>query len=174
MWAAFAAAGDADEPAHRLERGEVSLEHFFALMRPHEATARVLMDPLSEYFVPAGFEPHAGMHDFVREVRDLGLKTAVITNSVVEWTPWWERVMPRLDLFDVVVHSCQVGMRKPNPAIYRWTLERLGVQAHETMFLDDFAAMADSARAVGMLTVHVEDHAAAIAQARRHVTDRAG
>jgi len=95
-----------------------------------------------------------------------GYRTALITNSVVEWLPWWDRVLPDGDVFDVVVHSCRVGLRKPDPAIYRLALDRLGVQPAEAMFLDDFEAMADAAREVGMHVVHVTEHAAALRDAR--------
>jgi putative hydrolase of the HAD superfamily len=127
------------------------------------------MDPSSVHFVPAGFEADPAMHAFVREVRTLGYRTAIISNVVDEWLPWWNAVTPPLDLFDVVVHSCAVGLRKPNPAIYEFTLDALGIAAHEALYLDDFPAMAEAAAALGMVTVHVTDHASAIAEARRHL-----
>lgn len=170
MWATFASEGDSDEPAHRLERGEITLDEFFALLGPLEPTARVLMDPASDYFVPAAFEPHEGMHDFAREVSEMGLMTALISNVVDEWEPCWDAVVPPLELFDAVVYSCQVGLRKPNPAIYRLAMECLGVEPQETLFLDDFPAMVDAARALGMVVVHVEDHDAAIVEARRLIS----
>jgi len=169
MWATFASEGDSDEPAHRLERGEITLEQFFALLGPLEPTARVLMDPASEYFVPSSFEAHPGMHEFAADARAMGLKTALISNVVAEWEPCWDAVVPPLELFDTVVYSCQVGLRKPNPAIYRMAMERLGVQPYETLFLDDFPAMVDAARSLGMVVVHVQDHDTAIAEARGHL-----
>jgi putative hydrolase of the HAD superfamily len=124
------------------------------------------MDPASPYFVPAAFRPSSLMHAFVGEVREMGLRTAIISNVVVEWLPWWDAVTPA-DAFDVVIHSCSVGRRKPNPAIYLHTLEQLQLPANEVMFFDDFPAMASAGEAVGMVTVRVEDHAAAIEHARR-------
>jgi putative hydrolase of the HAD superfamily len=82
-------------------------------------------------------------------------------------------VTPPLDLFDVVVHSCTVGLRKPNPAIYEFALDALGIAAHEALYLDDFPAMAEAAAALGMVTVHVTDHASAIDEARRHLASAA-
>lgn len=170
MWATFASEGDSDEPAHRLERGEITLDEFFALLGPLEPTARVLMDPASEYFVPAAFEAHDGMHAFFGEVHEMGMKTALISNVVDEWEPWWDAVVPPLERFDEVVYSCQVGLRKPNQAIYRLTMDRLGVAPEETLFLDDFPAMVDAARALGMVVVHVQDHEPAIDEARRLIS----
>jgi len=162
----FSVAGDGDVPAHRLERGELTLEEFFALLSPSDRASRPLMDPASRYFVPGVFEPHDGMHAFVREVRDAGLRTALITNSVAEWVPWWDRLLPAGVQFDETVHSCRVGLRKPNAAIYYHALVRLGVEPGEALYLDDFEAMVEGAREVGMGAVHVIDHDRAIAEAR--------
>ena len=52
---------------------------------------------------------------------------------------------------------------------YRMAMERLGVQPYETLFLDDFPAMVDAARSLGMVVVHVQDHDTAIAEARGHL-----
>ena len=162
----FSTGPDGDRPAHRLERGEITLAEFMDHLHPDDRATRMLMDPASEFFVPGHFEPHAGMHAFVQEVQAAGFRTALITNSVVEWLPWWDRVVPDVERFDAVVHSCRLGIRKPDPAIYRHALELLGVEPHEAMFLDDFEAMADAARGVGMQVVHVTDHDTALAAAR--------
>ena len=163
--AAFAAPGDSDLPAHRIERGEISLEDFLSGLDPADRASRILMDPVSRYFVPPAFEGHAGMHELVRDVRNSGRRTAVISNVVQEWLPWWEASIP-LDLFDEVVYSCSVGLRKPNPAIYYHAVIRLGVEPQEALFLDDFEAMVDGARAIGMQAIHVQQHDRAIAEAR--------
>lgn len=162
---AFAAPGDSDLPAHRIERGEITLEEFLGGLDPNDRASRLLMDPASKYFVPPAFEGHAGMHALVRDVRASGRGTAVISNVVHEWVPWWESTIP-LDLFDAVVYSCAVGLRKPNPAIFYHALVQLGVEPHEALFLDDFEAMVQGAREIGMHAVHVLDHDTAIAEAR--------
>ena len=52
---------------------------------------------------------------------------ALLTNNVREWEPLWRAKLPELDeIFELVVDSAFVGMRKPEPAIYELTLERLG------------------------------------------------
>jgi len=162
---AFAAPGDSDLPAHRLERGEITLEEFLSGLDPADRASRLLMDPASSYFVPPAFEGHAGMHALVRDVRTSGRSTGVISNVVNEWLPWWEGTIP-MDCFDQVVFSSVVGLRKPNPAIYYHALIQLGVEPHEALFLDDFEAMVAGARAIGMHAIHVLDHDAAIAEAR--------
>lgn len=167
LFASFADVDTPDEPAHRLERGEITIEEFFAALGPHETVARTLMDASSEHFVPASFVPEQSMHAFVREVRERGYRTGVVTNVVREWTPWWHRVMPDPAWFDVVVQSCDVGLRKPDPAIYLLAVDVLGVEPHEVLYLDDFPAMAAAARDLGMVAVDVTDHAQALETARR-------
>jgi putative hydrolase of the HAD superfamily len=120
----------------------------------------------SPHFVPASFEPHAGMFEFVAEVHAGGYKTGLITNSVAEWRPSWDRIIPHPEQFDVILHSYEVGLRKPDTAIYHLAAERLGVDIAEILYLDDFPANAVAGRRAGMTVVDVQDHATAIAEAR--------
>jgi putative hydrolase of the HAD superfamily len=62
-------------------------------------------------------------------------------------------------MLDDIVDSHEVGMRKPNPAIYSLALERLGTTAERTAFLDDVESNVAGARDVGMVGVLVEDDA---------------
>ena len=79
------------------------------------------------------------MIDFVRELRGRGVRAALLTNNVREWEPLWRAKLPEVDeLFEVIVDSAFVGLRKPDPAIYTLTLERLGgVEPERCVFVDD-------------------------------------
>jgi epoxide hydrolase-like predicted phosphatase len=66
--------------------------------------------------------------------------------------------------FDVYVNSADVGLRKPDPAIYLLTLERLDVAPQEAVFLDDGERNVGAARALGIHAIHVTDPAAAITE----------
>jgi putative hydrolase of the HAD superfamily len=69
------------------------------------------------------------------------------------------------ELFDVVIDSSEVGMRKPNPAIYHLALEQLGgVPAAEAVFIDDSPGNVVGARNAGLQGIHFEDAAQAIAE----------
>ncbi len=82
----------------------------------------------------------------------------MITNNIREYADAWRSLIPVEELFDLVVDSSRVGMRKPNPAIFRLTLERLGGLAPErTVFLDDCEGNVKAADSLGMKTVHVRD-----------------
>jgi putative hydrolase of the HAD superfamily len=99
----------------------------------------------------------------VRELRDEGYRTAILTNNIREWGPMWRASIP-IELFDVVVDSCEVGLRKPDPAIFLLTCERLGVSPEAAVFLDDTRRHVAAAREVGMRGIVVRDPAEAIAE----------
>lgn len=100
----------------------------------------------------------------VRRLRDEGYKLGILTNNVREFADYWQATIP-IDLFDVVVDSCEEGIRKPDPEIYLRTAERLLVEPKACVFLDDSAVNCEAAAAVGMKTVVVgPDIDAAIAE----------
>jgi putative hydrolase of the HAD superfamily len=77
---------------------------------------------------------------------------------VREWEPLWRAKLPEVDeLFEVVVDSAFVGLRKPDPAIFRLTLDRLGGVAPERcVFLDDLDVNCAAARELGMAAVRFD------------------
>ena len=98
--------------------------------------------------------PDQVMIDAVRTARRKGVPTGLISNS---WggsygEGGYDR--PMFDeLFDVVVVSGEVGLRKPQPEIYLLTCERIGAEPSECVFADDFEVNAQGASAVGMLGI---------------------
>jgi putative hydrolase of the HAD superfamily len=157
---------DSDEPAARWERGEIDLAGFVALTGEAGEHARVVLDPAAPHFLMQDFTYHPGMLELVVDVHTAGYRTAVVSNVVPEWVPAWRQALPRPELFDVIVFSCEVGLRKPNPDIFRHACERLDVDPTEALLLDDFGPMVDAARSIGVTGIHVEDHDTAIAAAR--------
>jgi putative hydrolase of the HAD superfamily len=78
-------------------------------------------------------------------------KVGLLTNNVKEWGGW--REFYPTDVFTVVVDSSEVGMRKPDPAIYRLACERLGVPPARAAFVDDIETNVEGARAVGLTAI---------------------
>ncbi len=114
------------------------------------------------------FEPNSPVIELVHDLRAAGLKLGVLTNNVLEFRPMWWGLLPFEELFDDIVDSHEVAMRKPNPAIYRLALERLDVAASRTVFLDDVQTNVDAANHVGLRGVLVEeDPTGAVAEVRR-------
>ncbi len=98
-------------------------------------------------------------------LRDRGLRMALLTNNVREWEPLWRPFLPVDEIFETVVDSGFVGMRKPDPAIYELTLARLeGIAAAECLFVDDMEVNCETARAQGWAAVQFRDNDSAIAE----------
>ena len=111
--------------------------------------------------------PNEPMIELMRELRESGLRMAMLTNNVREWEPLWRAKLPVDEIFEVVVDSAFVGMRKPEREIYELTLERLGdVRAEECVFVDDVDVNCAMATELGMTAVHYVAPEQAIAEVR--------
>ncbi|XP_060642040.2 acyl-CoA dehydrogenase family member 10 isoform X1 [Anolis sagrei] len=108
------------------------------------------------------------MTEAIKCIRAEGLKTAVLSNNF--YLPSGESFLP-LDRkqFDVIIESCREGVCKPDPRIYKVCLERLGVQARESIFLDDLGQNLKAAAQLGMKTLKVEDTNTAIEELETHL-----
>jgi putative hydrolase of the HAD superfamily len=71
-----------------------------------------------------------------------------------------------LHRFDLVVNSARVGVRKPDPAIYHLTLDRLGIAPHEAIFVDDMPANVAAAAGLGIHAIQFHDQGQAVAAIR--------
>lgn len=157
---------DGDHPWHRLERGEISLmdarEEIMAIGRARDLE----LDPIELLGrIGSGGGTRDPLIDRTRSLRDEGYKTALVTNNFVEVRAAWRKLLPVDELFDAVVDSSEIGMRKPDAAIYHHALDQLGVRAERSIFLDDFHGNVAAARALGMGGVVVgSDVAEAIAE----------
>jgi putative hydrolase of the HAD superfamily len=111
--------------------------------------------------------PNEPMIDLMREAKERGYRMAMLTNNVREWEPLWRTMLPVDEIFEVVVDSGFVGMRKPDLEIYELTLERLGeASPEECLFIDDTDVNCDAASELGMSAVHYRDNDQAIGEIR--------
>ena len=149
---------DGDHPWHRLERGEIGFAEWFQDVSALAAAAGVELDlsPMAALRDEMVVYPH--VIERVLELRRDGYKTALVTNNVREGSNMWRSLLDVDALFDVVIDSSAVGLRKPNPAIFELTLRELGVDDPATaVFLDDLASNVTAAAAVGMHAILVGD-----------------
>jgi putative hydrolase of the HAD superfamily len=102
----------------------------------------------------------------MEELRDSGMRMAMLTNNVREWEPVWRSMLPVDEIFELVVDSAFVGCRKPDPEIYEIVLERLGVPAEACLFIDDVDVNCDAGREAGLNAVHFRDNEQAIGEIR--------
>jgi epoxide hydrolase-like predicted phosphatase len=111
--------------------------------------------------------PNEPMIELMREAKTSGRRMGLLTNNVREWEPLWRTMLPVDEIFEVVVDSGFVGMRKPDREIYDLTLERLGGPAPgECLFIDDTDVNCDRARELGMSAIHYRDDDQAIPEIR--------
>jgi putative hydrolase of the HAD superfamily len=151
---------------HRLETGDMPLSEFH--QRLVARSAKLLGAPLDldfyqQFLRALELGTHWMVVHRVRELRAEGYRTAILTNNIREWSASWRSTIP-IELFDVVVDSCEVGLRKPDPAIFLLTCERLGVAPEAAVFLDDTQRHVAAAREVGLRAIHVSDPVEALAE----------
>lgn len=163
----FMVGHDGDLPSHRLERGEISMDDFVAGLGEEREAVWSLMHPDSPHSLFMHVTPHDGMHRLVDDARGAGYLTGIVSNIFTEYIPRWDEITNHVGRFDSVVYSCVAGVRKPNRAIFEIALAELQVAAHETLFIDDTPDMVAAARDYGFVAVQVDDHDAAIAEARQ-------
>ena len=155
-------------PLYEMECGRLSEAEFVAGLE------RALREQIGREVSCAGFSealwsglsPNPPMIALMAELRAEGYRMALLTNNVREWESRW-RAMARIEeIFELVVDSAFVGMRKPDPEIYELTLQGLGLDAAECLFVDDLAQNCEAARTAGMQAVVYRDAEQAIAEIR--------
>jgi putative hydrolase of the HAD superfamily len=95
-------------------------------------------------------KPNQEMIDAAKRIRD-HYKVGLLTNNVKEWGGW--RDLYPTDLFQVVIDSSEVGIRKPDPAIYRLACAELDVDPARAAFVDDIETNVEGARAFGLVAI---------------------
>jgi putative hydrolase of the HAD superfamily len=157
-WLTAAYEMDAEQnPVHQLERGECTVAEFERLLgerlvridggavNPEGMLARMLS--FGEPTIPA-------MYEVIRGLRQRGLRTGLLSNS------WGDAGYQRADfpaLFDAVVISHEVGMRKPEARIFRHAVGLLGLAPEQCVFIDDIKANITAAEALGLTGIHHQD-----------------
>jgi epoxide hydrolase-like predicted phosphatase len=142
----------ASNPVAALERGEIEVPDF-----EREFAARLSVDTgreiepdglLQRMFDQFAHEP--AMSALVLRARRQGIRTGLLSNS-------WGNEYPREgwdQMFDAIVISGEVGMRKPEPQIFHHALELIGVRPEQAVFVDDLQVNITAAEEVGIVGVH--------------------
>ena len=154
----------------RLERGSVDLDEFCRLFEA-EAVAQGFPIDAREILARLSGEVRPEMVATLKRVRTR-YKTACLTNNVRSGEgPGMARSPERarqiaeiMTLFDHVVESSRVGVRKPEPRFYQIACDLLAIAPEEAVFLDDLGINLKPAKAMGMRTIKVSSAAQAIAE----------
>ena len=117
---------DTDHPWHRVERGELPIEAWVAEVSRTAASEGVEIDWSVMGSLLGDLEPYPQMEAEARRLRADGYRVGLVTNNVREGSASWRAMLPIDELFEVVVDSSEVGLRKPDPRIFLLALEQLG------------------------------------------------
>lgn len=149
---------------HRLERGEIELMAYVTDVQARAEAAGFELDFDRLRTLMSDLPVYEQMVERIRALRAAGLRTALITNNIREAGDQWRSKVPLDELFDVVIDSSAVGLRKPNPAIFHLALEQLGgIDPGRALFLDDHPGNVAGAEAAGLRALLVDDVDEAIA-----------
>jgi putative hydrolase of the HAD superfamily len=147
----------------KFERSEVAFDDFCDLFEAeatalgHTIVAREVMPLLAGVIRPE-------MVEALRRCKGHGFKTACLTNNVVGFL---RANGPRdevMSLFDAVIESSKVGVRKPDPRFYELACDTLGITPPEAVFLDDLGVNLKPAKQLGMQTIKVTEPSLALAE----------
>ena len=157
MWRATEERGE--NPLFPLERGELSEPEFLAILQDAlaaEIGREVQMHDFAERYF-AQLHPNEEMIAFLGALKaERNVRLAMLTNNVREWEARWRSMLPVDEIFELVVDSAFVGMRKPEPGIYELTLERLGLPGEACAFIDDLEVNCEAAKEHGITPIRFE------------------
>lgn len=158
---------DGRHPLFELECGRISEADFLRKLEAAIESTLGRKVPLhgfrNTYF--DALHPNETMIGLMRKLKKSGYRLALLTNNVKEWEPHWRAKLPVDEIFEVIVDSAFVGMRKPDHEIYKLTLDRLGgVDARACLFIDDVEVNCDTAKEIGMEVVHFKDTEQAVGE----------
>lgn len=149
-------------PIHALERGEIEVPHFEEILAA-ELSRRTGSPVAAEGLISRMFDEFEHAHDMnalVRRARERGIRTALLSNSWGDFYPrdLWD------GMFDVVVISGEVGMRKPDAEIFHLTLELMDLDAADCVFVDDLPHNITAAADLGLVGVRHTSYEATLAE----------
>ena len=139
----------------RLQLGEISSEeHWNNISQTLGLSAAQTVSLRSEFF--AGDELDSGLIDYIRELKQK-YRIAMLSNAPSDARNAISEMWHIDYAFDLIIISAEVGFMKPDLAIYELTLEQLGFEPHETVFIDDFSENIKAAHQLGMHTILFQD-----------------
>ena len=154
-------------PLFELECGRISEANFLKKvelgLQDVYGTSVSLHGFRNSYF--DALHPNDAMIELMRRLKKSDYRMAMLTNNVKEWEPLWRAKLPVDEIFEQIVDSAFVGLRKPDHAIYELLLERLGgIEAASCVFIDDIDVNCKAAEELGMTSVHFQDTDQAITE----------
>jgi putative hydrolase of the HAD superfamily len=134
-----------------LDKGEITPAAYWKSVA-HDAGRKVdafTIQRLEDLDIDMWDALEAPLFEWVQNLKANGYKTALLANAHLRFVAHLKN-RPWMRLFDVCVFSAEVHLIKPDPAIFRYTLEKLGVEAPSTLFIDDRFSNISVAQSLGI------------------------
>jgi len=152
------------ETSLRSEVGELSdIEHWETVLRHFNQPLSDRSKVYEEYF--SGDAIDQELLAFAVSLKP-GYQLGLLSNAWVNARLHLSERYDFIDMFDVSVFSCEVGLRKPDPAIFKVMLEKMGVGAGNVVFIDDMPVNVEGAKSAGLHAIRYTDTPAAIASVK--------
>jgi putative hydrolase of the HAD superfamily len=137
------------------DRGDLSAEEYWLKLAAQTNTTldREQIEILREVEVEIWAHPIPGMLDWVSQLHAAGIKTALLSNMPWDLVKYVRTNCQWMEKFSFKTLSAEVGMIKPDPAIYEHTLRGLCVSAADALFIDDREPNIQAARALGIRAI---------------------
>lgn len=174
-WAAIAAAADevAAELGRRffqpLEMGLITQTQWADRIAEKLAlthTSRASLRDIDKYFYHPDRTLDQPLLQELRRLHNRGLRIGMLTNSVLEWEPHRRKMLRTVDFVDQYLRSHEVGLAKPDPAIFELAAGLLGTPASQKILIDDLKPNCAAAADQDWLAIHHTNTAKTIAQLR--------
>ena len=147
---------DGDHHWHRLERGEITMVEALEEIEVLTSARGIEGFEIRDFFKSMGSKSDTTeeMFDAVRRYKDLGISQFILSNNILEFSSSWKSMLPE-NVFDGIIDSSEVGIRKPDPKIFTLALEIADNSADKTIFLDDYLEHVHVAEELGIKSIHV-------------------
>jgi 2-haloacid dehalogenase len=141
-------------PAWNLEqdRGRSFADGIAQLVREHPDQAD-LIEAFWERWSEMLGDPVAGSIEILADLHAAGVRLLALTNWSAETFPIGAARYPFLDWFEAIVVSGEVGLVKPDPALFQLVIERFGIEPASTVFIDDSIVNVRAAAALGFRAI---------------------
>lgn len=139
-----------------LNRGELSFDE---AADEYRAQLGLTLQQCTDLFhhITDSQTPVDGTEALAVSLKQAGYRVFGLTDNVREIVSHLRRRYAFWNLFEGVVVSAEIGILKPNPVIFQHLLDRFGLSATETVFLDDMQRNVDGARAAGIAAIVFSD-----------------
>lgn len=138
---------------HALDRGQITTSEAKRNLKERDPSLAAGVDVFYDRWMEM-FHPIEDNVRLLNPLKQRGYRLFVLSNIIQEVYDVFREQLLFLQTFDGIVASCELGISKPDPAIYHYVLETYNLSPDETLFIDDMLENVEEARHLGISTIH--------------------